>query len=547
MAKGGLSSRLSGWPLITAITVVNACSMAWFGYDQGVFSGVLISADFKKHFPQTSNPNISGITSSCFSLGAFFGAITAFAAGDKLGRKKTIIIGLIFNVVGAILQIVSFQFPQLIVGRVINGFGMGLTSSTCPVYQAECSKPRVRGKLVVVGSLSNTAAFCLSNWMNYGLFFKKSALQWRFPLAFQLIFPIIVTIAIQFVPESPRWLLMHDRHEEALSVIARLEGREATIHDPEVTAQFLSIRSTIELERKDRVPTMDVLMCRDKTQNLRRLLLSCGTQFMQQFSGVNALGYYLPTLLQESVGLDEQESRLLTAVNGTVYLCAAFCCLLIIDLVGRRKLMLYGSVTMGSCYLVASMCLKQAASDPSQKQLVSFTSSPSQIFPSPDTMQLGRVTTAMFFLYYFFYGTSFAKVPWVYNSEINSLGWRTRGAAAATATNWMGGFIVTQFTKVGVNNLHWKFYLIWVILCWTYFPVIYCLYPETSRRTLEDMDEIFIQHPSLIVCGKPALTNRERPQTFIDAETQRIADSENMQLGKEVGKETATSDFHERV
>lgn len=65
----------------------------------------------------------------------------------------------------------------------------------------------------------------------------------------------------------------------------------------------------------------------------------------------------------------------------------------------------------------------------------------------------------MFFLYYFFYGTSFAKVPWVYNSEVNSLGWRTRGAAAATATNWMGGFIVTQFTKVGVNNLHWKFYL----------------------------------------------------------------------------------------
>ena len=104
-------------------------------------------------------------------------------------------------------------------------------------------------------------------------------------------------------------------------------------------------------------------------------------------------------------------------------------------------MMLYGSVTMGSCYLVASMCLKAAQNDPSQKAL------------------LGRVTTAMFFLYYWFYGTSFAKVPWVYNSEVNSLGWRTRGAAAATATNWMGGFIVTQFTKVGVDNLGWKFYL----------------------------------------------------------------------------------------
>jgi MFS family permease len=225
----------------------------------------------------------------------------------------------------------------MIVGRVINGFGMGLTSSTCPVYQAECSKPRVRGKLVVVGSMSNTAAFCLANWMNYGLYFQGSALQWRFPLGFQLIFPVIVAAALLFAPESPRWLLLKDRHEEALEVIARLEGKDKSIHDAEVTAQFLSIQSTLEMERKAQISTADVLLCRDKTQNLRRILLSCGTQFMQQFSGVNALGYYLPTLLQQSVGLNEQESRLLTGVNGTIYFGAALCCLLIIDRFGRRK------------------------------------------------------------------------------------------------------------------------------------------------------------------------------------------------------------------
>lgn len=173
--------------------------------------------------------------------------------------------------------------------------------------------------------------------MNYGLYFQGSALQWRFPLGFQLIFPIVVSIALMFSPESPRWLLLKDRHEEALQVIARLEGKGKTIHDEDVNAQFLSIRQAIEQERKDRVPVTDVLRCRDKTQNLRRLLLSCGTQFMQQFSGVNALGYYLPTLLQESVGLSEQESRLLTGVNGTIYLFAALCCLLIIDRFGRRK------------------------------------------------------------------------------------------------------------------------------------------------------------------------------------------------------------------
>ncbi|CAI4212103.1 unnamed protein product [Parascedosporium putredinis] len=337
----GLSERFSGTVLIVLITIVNATSMSWFGYDQGVFSGVLISKDFKKWFPETNEANISGITSSCFALGAFFGAIFAFTLGDKLGRRKTIAVGLTTNFIGAVLQIVSWHLPQMIVGRVINGFG------------------------------------------------------------FQLIFPIIVATALLCVPESPRWLMLKDRHEEARKVIARLHG---------------------------------------KTQ---------------------------------------------TSITKTM--------------------MLYGASTMGSCYLVAALCLRAAQNDKSKEAT------------------LGRVVTAMFFLYYFFYGTSFAKVAWVYNSEINSIGWRTRGAAAATATNWMGGFIVTQFTKAGVNNLKWGFYLIFAIICWAYFPVVYCFYPETTRRTLEDMDEIFIQNPSIFVCGKPDLTQRQRPQAFIEAEQQRIA------------------------
>jgi len=131
--------------------------------------------------------------------------------------------------------------------------------------------------------------------------------------------------------------MLKDRHEAARKVIARLHGKDTPLDHPEVSAEFLSIQGTIELERKDRVPVMDVLRGRDKTQTFRRLLLSCGTQFMQQFSGVNALGYYLPTLLQQSVGYDEQTSRLLTGVNGTIYLGAAFCCLLLIDNFGRRK------------------------------------------------------------------------------------------------------------------------------------------------------------------------------------------------------------------
>ncbi len=161
--------------------------------------------------------------------------------------------------------------------------------------ESECSKAHVRGKLVVVGNLCNTGFFCVANWIGYGLYFSGGALQWRFPLALQLIFPIVVLLVLPFLPESPRWLLLQDRHEEALDTISRLMSKDASIHDPGVTAEFLSIRTAIQEERKDRVPMRDVLLFRDKTQNMRRLLLSCGGQMMQQFSGVNALGVPLPS------------------------------------------------------------------------------------------------------------------------------------------------------------------------------------------------------------------------------------------------------------
>lgn len=314
--------RLSGGSLVAVITLVDAVSSCWFGYCQGVFAGVLISEDFQRLFLQTSNASISGIVTSCFLLGAFFGAIAAFVLGDKLGRKRTIAIGHSLNLVGAVLQFTSWHLPQLIVGRVVNGVGMGMSSTISPVYLAECARPHLRGRLLVVGASSNVSCFCLANWISYGMYFHDyrvgSAMQWRFPLAFQLVFAAVLPL-LTCVPESPRWLLLVDRDEEALRVIAQISGgtgggsspssspsgesiesdeneggrhHRSNEEDPLVVAEYRSIKTAIRLERESRVPLIDVLCHRDQTQNFRRLLLACGTQFMQQFSGINALGHF---------------------------------------------------------------------------------------------------------------------------------------------------------------------------------------------------------------------------------------------------------------
>ncbi|KAI1083445.1 general substrate transporter [Whalleya microplaca] len=491
------------WSLV-CLTLTNSVSLAHFGYDQGIFAGALISPDFAQIFPEIHDASLSGITSSCFSLGAFLGCLAAFSFGDRLGRKKTVWAGLVLNVIGAILQITAYHLPQMIVGRVINGFGKGITSSTCPVFMAETSPAHVRGRLVVLGSLCNTMGFCIANWINFALFNEIGAFQWRFALAFQLVFPVIVAAFLPLSVESPRWLLLRGQFQKARMVLAKLRGTEHDLDDRDLNNELRSIQRTLQDEQTAFVPIVDVLLFRDSTQNFRRLLLSCGTQLIQQFSGVNALGYFLPTLLIESVGVSNHLARLLAAAIATVYLSAAFMCLLLVDLVGRRKLMIYGSIATGSCYLVAAVTLKEAMLHPEQKH------------------SLGIATVAMFFLYYFCYGTSFAKVSWVYNSEINSLGWRTRAAAAATATNWMSGFITVQFTKVGVDNLGWGFYLIFAGFCWSFLPIIFLFYPETSHRTLEDMNEIFKRSNSPFVFMDSILTQQDRPQFYVEAEQRRV-------------------------
>ena len=119
-------------------------------------------------------------------LGNLAGCLIAALFGDRLGRKNTLRLGAFWSTVGAILQFSSFHFPQLIVGRVINGLGNGLISSTCGMYQAECSRGPRRGKLSVIVVLHNVVFYCIASWLTLGCSYINSSAQWRLPMALQV-------------------------------------------------------------------------------------------------------------------------------------------------------------------------------------------------------------------------------------------------------------------------------------------------------------------------------------------------------------------------
>jgi MFS family permease len=393
-------TQLTGPALEIALTAANAAAQAWYGYDQGVISGILIGSDFIKTFPQTRDTNIQGITASCFSvspdfntssdywtdkcqLGNLAGCLFAALFGDRLGRKNTLRTGATISAIGAILQFSATSFPQFIVGRVINGMGngkekthliiisadlnlLGMTSSTCGMFQAEsCLGPR-RGKLSVIVVLHNVVFYCLASWLTLACSFATNGLQWRLPLALQLVPCTVLVLLLPHVPESPRWLLMHDRTEEAHQSLRRYLGKDLSLNDPKVLTELYSIEGAIRIERQSRISFKEVILSRDRSGHLKRLLLGCGGQFMQQFGGINALNYYFPIILTENIGLSELMARILTGCNATSYMISSGLCFWMIERFGRRSLMLSGLGLQCFSYIMVAIAIALLTDAPFQ-------------------------------------------------------------------------------------------------------------------------------------------------------------------------------------
>lgn len=212
--------------------------------------------------------------------------------------------------------------------------------------------------------------------------------------------------------------MAHGRPEEAQKIIAALEG--LPIEDPYVVTQIEEVEWAVQAERETDVSWWDLLRGRGNgTCTMRRLLLGAGTQAMQQFSGINVTSYYLPTVLETSVGLSNNLARLLAACNSVSYLIFGSLAVPFVERLGRRGLMIGGAAGQFVCYLLITVLLRY-------NELAGYDA----------TKQVASASVAFFFLFYVFFGFGWQGVPWLYPTEINSLGMRTKGAAVGTATNW---------------------------------------------------------------------------------------------------------------
>ncbi len=253
---------MRGIKLNWAIGFAASAGFLLFGYDQGVLGSLYTLPSWNAQFPEINTAAVGdsatstaavlqGLVTGVYELGCFAGAISMLYLGNLLGRRANIWIGSIIMAVGTVGCTASYSLAQLFVFRVILGIGNGMHTATIPVWQSECSPPHKRGMLIMVEGAMITGGIAMAYWIDFGCFFlDPSSAAWRLPIALQLIliFPTFVTI---FLPESPRWLMLKGREDDARYVVAALD--DVPVDDPIVSKKLHEISASLVAAKTTRI------------------------------------------------------------------------------------------------------------------------------------------------------------------------------------------------------------------------------------------------------------------------------------------------------
>lgn len=474
--------RCSGKKLQVLASLMCSTAFTLFGYDQGVMGSLILLPAFRKTFPKidvikhTDNhtSTMQGFTIAVYEIGCLLGALTNLQINDRYGRLKSILIGCALMIIGGAIQASSFSLGQFIAGRIISGIGNGLNTSSVPVYQSEIARPEIRGKLVMLSAALTTGGVALSYWLDFGMYFTKGEESFRFPIGFQIIFPIVILPLLFKLPDSPRWLASKGKFVEAAKVFAAFEG--TSVNDEHIKHELRDIRISLlqekSLKKESRFKSM---FKQGKHRNFQRLMLGFWSQVFQQISGINLITYYAGTVFEKYIGMSPVTSRILAACNGTEYFMASFIAIFTIEHFGRRKLMIFGS--FGQCLSMALLTV-----------LTHFSE-------VKNDSSLGIGSAIMLFAFNTFFAIGWLGMSWLLPAELTPLSIRASANAISTAGNWAFNFLVVMITPVCFNSIGSYTYTIFAVINALIIPCVYFLYPETKGRSLEEMDYIFEQCP----------------------------------------------------
>ncbi|KAF6761513.1 monosaccharide transporter [Ephemerocybe angulata] len=453
-----------------------------FGYDQGVIANVLVMEDFVKRWPIT--PLQKGIMTAVLELGALVGALCAGVFADRYSRRHSIIAACVVFCMGSTFQALAQNLVHLFIGRAVGGIGVGALSMLSPLYMAEISPPEVRGSLLALEQLSIVLGVVFGFWTGFITRSIPGAASWRIPLGIQIIPGVILALGTFFLPPSPRWLVLQGRHADALSSLARLRMRsqeeaesdsllQIELLEMKVETELINQRLGVEAAKPGFRSEMRAWGKLFSKEYRGRTMVGVLIMFFQQWSGINALLYYGPTLVQ-SIGLKgDTVSLLVSGGIGIVQFLAVLPAIVYIDRLGRKPLMRFGSAIMAASHLSIALLVVVFQGDWENHRIAAWTA----------VCGIYTFTAA--------YGVSFGPIGWVLPSEVFPLSIRSKGVALSTASNWTNNFLIGLITPVIVAVSPSATFVTFSTACFVAYLWSTYVVPETANVSLEEMDEVF--------------------------------------------------------
>lgn len=419
-----------------------------FGFDTGVISGAIhfIKIEFNLNAYQ------EGFAVSNLMIACVVGALLAGPIADWTGRKKVLILCAVLFTVSAILSALPRSFTELVIARFIGGMGVGMASVVSPMYIAEISPAKIRGRLVALNQLAIVVGILLSYFSNWVLV-DTGINNWRYMLVAEILPAITFLVGLFFIPESPRWLTKEGLEKEALDVLNVVAGAANADHELQEVKKSLAEKRTSLKELLH--------------PSLRRVLI-VGILFslFAHITGIDTIIYYGPIIFLES-GFKTDSALLASVMIGITNLIFTFVGMAMVDKAGRKFLLLVGLAGMGISMMLVGFCM--------QSDMIS-----------------AKWTLLWIMTYIASFAMSIGVVIWVYLSEIYPTRVRGQALSVATMVLWLGNVILTQLFPVMMERFGGGTFYIFSFICLLAFIFTWTMVKETKGVSLEEIEEMWV-------------------------------------------------------
>jgi len=435
---------------IMSIFIFGALADLLFGYDSGVMGVALLF--IKKQMSLT--PLMQGWVVSLLLVGAMFGVAFAGMLADKFGRRRIILVTAITFAIGAVGAALAPDVYTILAFRFIMGLGVGAASVVVTIYLSEMAPTDKRGILTSLNQLMVTLGILISYIIDYSLAPFEA---WRWMLGFALIPSIIVFIGIFFQPETPRWLVKNGFEDRAHEVLNRLVGKQAA------KQELSNIKHFIESEKINKQTKVF-------TPKIRLMIVVAAFIAMfPQIMGTNSIIYYAPTILTK-IGFGGSAATLANVAIGTINFIMTLVAMRLIDKVGRKPMLLVGSIGMGLGMLVLGIVFHLSDANPSAIS--------------------GIIALIAMLVFIGSFATTWGTIARILISELLPLKFRGSLMGYVLVLNWGFNFLISLIFPIVLSGFGASvmFFIFMIITVIAFFFVLF-LVPETKQRSLEEIEQ----------------------------------------------------------